>query len=94
MLNKGRNTSAFFNKTQTNGDNFEYALKPREQYSQENNKNELPRKKYFAFTNLDDIIIRHNHGKPSLSKEEEKRRTAPGSLNAMTEQQAKQKGNS
>lgn len=90
MLSKGRNTDVFFNKHPTGIDTFEYTLKSREQYSQENNKNELPRKKYFPYTKLDDIILRYNNGKPSISKEEEK--TRAGSLYSLNEEYDKSKG--
>ncbi|KAI8371841.1 kinase-like domain-containing protein [Blakeslea trispora] len=76
MLSKGRNTHLFFNKKMVNEHNFEYELKSREQYSQENNKNELQRKKYFPQTTLKDIVLMFNQGKPILSKEEERRRAA------------------
>ncbi|KAG1374405.1 hypothetical protein G6F60_009529 [Rhizopus arrhizus] len=79
MLSKGRNTHVFFNKKMTGQDTFEYELKSREQYSQEKNKNELPRKKYFPQTVLKDIILEFNSGKPILSKEEQERRKAYGS---------------
>ena len=71
-----RNTHLFFNKKPVNEHGFEYELKSREQYSQENNKNELPRKKYFPQTTLKDIVLMLNQGKPILSKEEERRRAA------------------
>ncbi|KAI8061847.1 kinase-like domain-containing protein [Gilbertella persicaria] len=74
MLSKGRNTHVFFNKKQVGDNNFEYELKSCEQYSQENSKNELPRKKYFPQTTLKDIILMFNNGNPVLSKEEERKR--------------------
>jgi hypothetical protein len=52
----------------------------------------LPRKKYFEFTTLDDIILKYNHGKPSLSREEERSRAAPGSLHLLNENESRQKG--
>ncbi|KAI8379833.1 kinase-like domain-containing protein [Choanephora cucurbitarum] len=76
MLSKGRNTHLFFNKKPVNDHNFEYELKSREQYSQENNKNELPRKKYFPQTKLKDIVLMFNQGRPILPKDEEKKRAA------------------
>ncbi|OBZ88315.1 Serine/threonine-protein kinase ppk15 [Choanephora cucurbitarum] len=76
MLSKGRNTHLFFNKKPVNEHNFEYELKSREQYSQENNKNELPRKKYFPQTKLKDIVLMFNQGRPILPKDEEKKRAA------------------
>jgi hypothetical protein len=76
MLSKGRNTNIYFNKKQTGPETFEYELKSREQYSQENNKNELPRKKYFPQTTLKDIILMFNNGKPKYSTEEEIRRAS------------------
>ncbi|GAN10223.1 kinase-like protein [Mucor ambiguus] len=91
MLSKGRNTKNFFNKKQIGPDNYEYELKSREQYSQENNKNELPRKKYFPQTKLKDIIMMFNNGKPSLSREEERRRTAAGSSYYLNEDEERQK---
>ncbi|KAL7310138.1 hypothetical protein PS15m_010933 [Mucor circinelloides] len=91
MLSKGRNTNNFFNKKQIGPDDYEYELKSREQYSQENNKNELPRKKYFPQTKLKDIIMMFNNGKPSLSKEEERRRAAAGSSYYLKEDEERQK---
>ncbi|KAK4514116.1 uncharacterized protein ATC70_006124 [Mucor velutinosus] len=91
MLSKGRNTKKFFNKKQIGPDNYEYELKSREQYSQENNKNELPRKKYFPQTKLKDIIMMFNNGKPSLSREEERRRAASGSSYYLNEDEERQK---
>ncbi|KAF1801473.1 kinase-like domain-containing protein [Mucor lusitanicus] len=91
MLSKGRNTNNFFNKKQIGPDNYEYELKSREQYSQENNKNELPRKKYFPQTKLKDIIMMFNNGKPSLSREEERRRAAAGSSYYLKEDEERQK---
>ncbi|KAI7906250.1 kinase-like domain-containing protein [Cokeromyces recurvatus] len=59
MLSKGRNTNIYFTKRKL-GHEFEYELKSREQYSLENNKNELPRKQYFPYTNLKDLILQFN----------------------------------
>lgn len=73
-------------------DDFEYELKTREQYNQETSKNEMPRKKYFEHTKLDDIILKYNRGKPSLSREEERNRAAPDSLHFLNENDAMQKG--
>lgn len=93
MLSKGRNTNKFFSKKSTGFDTFEYELKSRDQYSQENNKNELPRKKYFPQTKLRDIILMYNNGKPQLSKEEtERRRNGVGSVNYLREEEERQKG--
>lgn len=93
MLSKGRNTGKFFNKTDTKGfDNFEYELKSREQYSHENSKNELPRKKYFPQTTLKDIILMYNNGKPQLSKEENEKRRASGSVSYLGEEVERKKG--
>lgn len=92
MLTKGRNTRTYFNRKQVGEDDYEYELKSREQYNQETSKNELPRKKYFEHTKLDDIVLKYNRGKPSLSREEERSRAAPGSLHFMTEKESRQKG--
>lgn len=92
MLSKGRNTHVFFNKKMTGQDTFEYELKSREQYSQEKNKNELPRKKYFPQTVLKDIILEFNSGKPILSKEEQERRKAYGSSFYSREEEEQKKG--
>ncbi|CEP13096.1 hypothetical protein [Parasitella parasitica] len=91
MLSKGRNTKNFFNKIQVGQDNFEYQLKSREQYGQENNKNELPSKKYFSHTTLEDLIMKFNNGKPSLSKDEERRRASAGSTYYLKEDEDGQK---
>lgn len=93
MLSKGRNTNKFFSKNSIGGfDNFEYILKSREQYSHENNKNELPRKKYFPQTALKDIVLMYNNGKPQLSKEETEKRRSAGSVNYLREEEERQKG--
>jgi dual specificity protein kinase YAK1 len=92
MLSKGRNTNKFFSKKSTGFDSFEYELKSREQYSQENNKNELPRKKYFPQTTLKDIILQYNNGKPQLSKDEIERRKISGSVNYLREEEEREKG--
>ncbi|RCH89317.1 dual specificity protein kinase yak1 [Rhizopus stolonifer] len=96
MLSKGRNTHVFFNKKQVGDNNFEYELKSCEQYSQENSKNELPRKKYFPQTTLKDIILMFNNGNPVLSKEEERKRgvnTANGEqVHLLREQNERQQG--
>ncbi|KAI8636801.1 kinase-like domain-containing protein [Parasitella parasitica] len=91
MLSKGKDTKNFFNKIQVGQDNFEYQLKSREQYGQENNKNELPSKKYFAHTALEDLIMKFNNGKPSLSKDEERRRASAGSTYYLKEDEDGQK---
>ncbi|KAI7892183.1 kinase-like domain-containing protein [Mucor mucedo] len=91
MLSKGRNTNKFFNKNSTGFDSFEYELKSREQYSHENSKNELPRKKYFPQTQLKDIILMYNNGKPQLSKEETEKRRSSGSVNYLREEEERQK---
>lgn len=91
MLSKGRNTNKFFLKKATGYDTFEYELKSREQYGQENNKNELPRKKYFPQTTLKDIILQYNNGKPQLSKEEIERRKMSGSVNYIREEEERER---
>ncbi|RCH99151.1 dual specificity protein kinase yak1 [Rhizopus azygosporus] len=91
MLSKGRNTPSFFNKKMTGPDTFEYELKGREQYSQENNKNELPRKKYFPQTLLKDIIMEFNNGKPVLTKDEQEKRKAYGSFYSSREEEEQKK---
>ncbi|KAI8973739.1 kinase-like domain-containing protein [Mycotypha africana] len=91
MLSKGRNTGVYFNRIQVGPDSYEYELKSREQYSQENNKNELPRKKYFPQTKLRDIILDFNNGKPRLTKEEERRRRSSGSHYYPREEHDRQK---
>jgi hypothetical protein len=91
MLSKGRNTNTFFNRKQTGSETYEYELKSREQYSQENNKNELPRKKYFPQTTLKDVVLMFNNGKPSFSKEEERRRSSGGYY--LSKEEDRQRGN-
>ncbi|GAA5813166.1 hypothetical protein MFLAVUS_006640 [Mucor flavus] len=91
MLSKGRNTNKFFNKKSTGFDSFDYELKSRDQYSHENNKNELPRKKYFPQTTLKDIILMYNQGKPQLSKEETEKRRLSGAANYMRDEEEKQR---
>ncbi|KAI9482659.1 MAG: kinase-like domain-containing protein [Benjaminiella poitrasii] len=59
MLSKGRNTDIYFIKRKS-GYEIDYELKSREQYSLENNKNELPRKQYFPQIVLKDIILQFN----------------------------------
>lgn len=76
----------------TGPDTFEYELKSREQYSQENNKNELPRKKYFPQTLLKDIIMEFNNGKPVLTKDEQEKRKAYGSFYSSREEEEQKKG--
>lgn len=76
----------------TGPDTFEYELKGREQYSQENDKNELPRKKYFPQTLLKDIIMEFNNGKPVLTKDEQEKRKAYGSFYLSREEEEQKKG--
>jgi hypothetical protein len=70
---------------------FDYELKSREQYGSEQNKNELPGKRYFQYTNLDDLIMTFNKGRPILSSEEMERRRI-GGTHAMKEQEELKKG--
>ncbi|KAI8885999.1 kinase-like protein [Backusella circina FSU 941] len=79
MLSKGRNTVLYFNKRPSIiPEQFDYELKSREQYGAEQNKNELPGKKYFQHTNLEDLILTFNKGRPILSSEEMEKRRVGG----------------
>ncbi|KAI8889510.1 kinase-like protein [Backusella circina FSU 941] len=86
MLSKGRSTYKYFNKTEVGSDSYEYEFKDRDQYSEENNKNELPGKRYFQYNNLTDLILCYNKGKPSLTKAETERRRQKGTLAHLKEE--------
>jgi dual specificity protein kinase YAK1 len=56
MLEMGKQSGEFFEKTQDEYGRKSYRLKSMEQYSREHNSKEQPSKKYFSATTLPDII--------------------------------------
>jgi hypothetical protein len=86
MLSKGRSTYKYFSRKEIGTDSYEYEFKDRDQYSEENNKNELPGKRYFPYTNLTDLILCYNKGKPSLTKAETEQRRQKGTLALLKEE--------
>ncbi|KAI9303202.1 kinase-like domain-containing protein [Cunninghamella echinulata] len=57
MLEKGSNSHDFFNKEDAGNGKYMYSMKSLEQYGMEHNKAELPGKKYYAQTELPDLIL-------------------------------------
>lgn len=57
MLEKGSNSHDFFNKEDAGNGKYIYSMKSLEQYGMEHNKAELPGKKYYAQTELPDLIL-------------------------------------
>ncbi|CAO3630312.1 unnamed protein product [Cunninghamella blakesleeana] len=57
MLDRGSNSHDFFNKESTGNGKYIYTMKSLEQYGMEHNKAELPGKKYYAQTELPDLIL-------------------------------------
>ncbi|KAF7724944.1 dual specificity protein kinase yak1 [Apophysomyces ossiformis] len=71
MLERGKSTRYFYN-VESNGDRVSYKLKSREQYGQEQGKTELPGKRYFAYTELSELILKYNPGtKTKVPKDEQ-----------------------
>ncbi|CAO3588214.1 unnamed protein product [Absidia cylindrospora] len=65
MLDKGLNSEDFFNKESKGNDNYTYTMKSLEQYGMEHKKTELPGKKYYAQTELPDLILQaKSHQRP------------------------------
>jgi hypothetical protein len=57
MLDKGQNSGDFFNKDSKGNGKYTYTMKSLEQYGMEHKKTELPGKKYYAQTELPDLIL-------------------------------------
>lgn len=73
MLDKGLNSGDFFNKESKGNGKHVYTMKSLEQYGLEHKKTELPGKKYYAQTELPDLILQtrsshRSHGNPKQGK--------------------------
>ncbi|KAI8381463.1 kinase-like domain-containing protein [Radiomyces spectabilis] len=73
MLDKGKSTLEFFNREDHGNGKYVYKMKSREQYGQEQQKTELPGKKYFEQTELPDLILKYNSSRAQSWKNEKDR---------------------
>ncbi|KAI7860051.1 kinase-like domain-containing protein [Circinella umbellata] len=78
MTEQGRNSKRFFNRIEKDG-KIKYTLKSRHQYMDDENKNEKVGKKYFATTNIEELILsypmpRKHMSEKDKSKEMKKRK--------------------
>ncbi|KAL0074711.1 kinase-like domain-containing protein [Phycomyces blakesleeanus] len=73
MIRKARNPSRFFNKHDRGNGCFEYTIKSRDQYTQEQRKNEMHSKQYFPHNTLEDLILNFkgvSRANPTMSDEQ------------------------
>jgi dual specificity protein kinase YAK1 len=70
MLEMGKQSGEFFEKTQDEFGRRSYRLKSMEQYSREHNTKEQPSKKYFQATTLPDIIRSYSMPRKNMKQAE------------------------
>ncbi|UPX14182.1 Dual-specificity kinase [Ascochyta rabiei] len=76
MLEMGKQSGEFFEKTQDEYGRKNYRLKPMEQYSREHGTKEQPSKKYFSATTLPDIIRNYPMPRKNMKPNEIEREMA------------------
>lgn len=77
MLEMGKQSGQFFEKTQDEFGRKSYRLKSLEQYSREHNTKEQPSKKYFQASTLEEIIRSYPMPRKNMKQAEVERGTFP-----------------